>query len=256
MQVKWQALSLASFAALSITAHAEETPKDPAAWTGDVELAYLINNGNTKSKTQIGKFSADREGIVWRQSSKVEGYNTQARDSTTGQDERTAEKYFSTYKLDRKLGASGRNYVFNIGTYTKDNFSGFHYEASYALGLGRRWLDSDKHKLDTEAGPGYRVQCLEPEDSYSDCQNKQEDGIGRVALKYEWKISDTATFKEDIYSEVSESSAVSRAETSLTSQINTHFALRISHLIKHNSDPAFGKRETDSELLVSLVYGF
>ncbi len=256
MHVTWQALGLASLATLSLTAHAEDAEKDPTKWTGDIEAAYLVNNGNTEATTQIGKFSADREGLVWRQSGKAEAYNTISRNTDTRIDERTAEKYFSSYKLDRKFGKDGRNYLFNILTYTKDNFSGFHYEGSYALGLGRRWIENDRHTLDTEAGPGYRVQCLEPEDSYSDCEDKNEDGIGRVALKYEWRINDNTTFKEDIYSEIADDSSVSRAETSLTSAINSSFALRITHLIKHNTDPALGKAKTDSELLVSVVYSF
>ena len=156
----------------------------------------------------------------------------------------------------RKLGEESRNYLFNVATYEKDNFSGFHYQASYAIGLGRRFIENDAHTLDLEAGPGYRVQCLEPEDSYSDCADTEESAIARLALKYHWKISDSAEFQEEISSEVGEDSTSTRMETSLTSKINSHFALRLRHLLEHESKVPAGTKETDHQVTVGVVYTF
>lgn len=226
------------------------------SWKGELELAYLLKRGNTESDTAQGKFNAEKDGIKWRHTAKVEGSNTQSEDTTTGNMVRTGERYFTSYKLDRKLGDDSANYLFNIAAYDKDLFSGYHYQVSYALGLGRRWLDNDRHTLDTELGPGYRALCLEPENSYSDCQNNEESAIARVAVKYNWVINEGAQFREEISSEIADDATTARAETSLTSRINGSLAMRISHLLKYTSEVAPGNKKSDQELSVSLVYSF
>lgn len=226
-------------------------------WKSELELSYLMKRGNSKSDTMAGKFKADRDGVRFRHAATVEGANTSSRDSG-GVDEKTAERYFGSYKLDVKLAENSANYVFGVATYEKDLFSGFHYQASVAAGLGRRWIDNGTHTLDTEVGPGYRVLCHDvPAASYNDCSKADEDSyITRVGLKYEWKISDTASFSEIISSEIADDATTTRAETALTSQIRGNLSLRLSHLLKHNSEVPVGKRNSDQEMRVGLVYSF
>ncbi|MDF1630257.1 MAG: DUF481 domain-containing protein [Alcanivoracaceae bacterium] len=248
---------LAACAAACIApAWAEDAAEADRSWQGELELAYLIKRGNTESDTAQGKINAERDGVKWRHTAKVEGSNTQAEDATTGDKERTGERYFASYKLDRKLGDNSANYLFNILSYDKDLFSGYHYQASYALGIGRRWLDNDRHTLDTEVGPGFRSFCLEPETSYTDCQSTEDGAIARLAVKYNWNINEGAQFREEITSEIGKDASTVRAETSLTSRINGSLAMRISHLLKYTSEVQAPAKKTDSELTVSLVYSF
>lgn len=227
---------------------------EPDGWNGEMEFSYLLKRGNTVSDSLVSKANGEFEGPDWRHTAKFEAVNTTSEDTTTGESERTAERYFASYKLDKRFGEE--NYLFNIVSYDKDVFSGFQYQASYALGYGRTLLDSDTQELNAEIGPGYRVRCLEPEDRYLDCENHENDGILRIAGKYVWRISESATFREEISTEIAEFATVTRAETSLTSRINNHLALRLSHLLKHNSSVPPGNKEADHEVTVSLVVGF
>ena len=249
-------LAVACATTLCAHAYAEEGAENDNTWKGEAALSYLITRGNSESDTLQGKVSAERDGIRWRHTAKAEGSNTQSEDATTGVKSRTGERYFASYKLDRKLGDNAANYVFNIVSYDKDLFSGYHYQASYALGIGRRWIDSDIHTFDTEIGPGFRSVCLEPETSYSDCDDTEDSAIARVAAKYSWKISEGAQFREDVFSEISDEISTVRAETSLTTRINGSLSARIAHLLKYTSDVPTGTRKTDSELTVALVYNF
>jgi putative salt-induced outer membrane protein len=249
-------LALACSAAMFAPAYAEEDVAPDRSWKGEIELAYLIKRGNTESDTLQGKMNAERDGVRWRHTAKAEGSNTRAEDATTGDTVRTGERYFASYKLDRKLGDNAANYLFNIVTYDKDLFSGYHYQASYAAGIGRRWLDSARHTFDTEVGPGFRSVCREPETSYTDCSDTEDSAIARVAAKYNWQINDGAQFREEVTSELSEDINTVRAETSLTSRINGSLAMRISHLLKYTSEAPASSRKTDNELTVSLVYSF
>lgn len=236
---------------------AEEASNDESSkWTGDVGVSLLFKRGNTDSDALNAHANASRDSAYWRHTFKADANNEKKRDPDTERYQRTDENYFASYKLDRKLGENAKNYLFNVATYEKDNFSGFHYQASYALGLGRRWFDDGVHTLDTEVGPGYRVQCLEPEESYSDCGNTEESAIARLALKYRWQISENAKFSEDISSEIGEDASSTRMETALTSNINSHFALRIRHLLEHESKVPAGNHKTDNTYTVGVVYTF
>jgi putative salt-induced outer membrane protein YdiY len=44
--------------------------------------------------------------------------------------------------------------------------------------------------------------------------------------------------------------------SSLTSKINDHFAMRLSHLVTRDSEVPDGTHNTDQETSVSLVYTF
>lgn len=255
MQKKWLALAC-SAAVMPAMIHAQETEQESAqerAWDIEMEASYLLSRGNSESESIVGKTNAAHDGVNWRQTAKAEAVNTVS-ENDDGEEERTAERYYASYKLDRKL--ADNNYLFNVLTYDKDNFSGFQYQASYALGLGRRFLETPSHVLDLEAGPGYRVECLEPEDSYGGCDNKDESVIARFAGNYKWTISENASFRQTVSTEVGEDNTSVRSETSLTSKINDHFAMRLSHLVTRDSEVPAGTHNTDQETSVSLVYTF
>lgn len=262
MRKQW--LALACGAAIlplvfPVSVNADEAKKTdtvattPKPWDIKMSLSYLLQNGNTKSQSLAAKINASHEGQKWRQMFKAEAVNSTGQNGS-GNEVRTAERYYGSYKLDRKF--SHHNYLFNIVTYQKDRFSGYFYQASYALGLGHRFLNTDSQTLDVEAGPGYRVQCLDSSGSYLHCGNSDDSLIGRAAAKYQWKISKTATFGEELSMESGGGNTSTRSETSLTSQIDDHFALQLSYLLTHDSTVPPGNHNTDQETSVSLVYTY
>ena len=256
--MKIRAIAAAVLAAASIApaANAEDAAAEASPSTGKIALGILAKRGNTRSNSYTGNINAARDGVLWRNTVKVEGTNEEQYNEEKKSYDRSAERYFSSYKLDRKLAEDSRNYFFNVGSYEKDNFSGFHYSWSYALGLGRRFIETETHKLEGEIGPGYQQKCLDPENSYRHCDDKEEQGIVRLSGKYVWQISEGARFSEEITSEVGTHSTSSRAETVLTSKINASFSLRVRHLLKHESKVPAGKKESDHEFSVGLTYTF
>ncbi|MDF1820941.1 MAG: DUF481 domain-containing protein [Alcanivoracaceae bacterium] len=254
-------LAAASLSAIPAAALAEEgsdaaVEEEASPWTGEIAAGIEMKRGNTRSNSYSSNINAERDSHYWRHTFKAEATNEEQYDDNKKAYERSAERYFGSYKLDRKLGYDSPNYLFNIGTYEKDNFSGFQYQWSYALGLGRRFIDNEKHTLDGEAGPGYRQSCVEPQDGYRHCDDKEEQGILRVAMKYRWQISESARFTEEISSEIGTDSTSSRAESVLTSKINASFSLRVRHLVTHESKVPAGKKEADHEFSVGLAYTF
>ncbi|EKF73580.1 salt-induced outer membrane protein [Alcanivorax hongdengensis A-11-3] len=229
---------------------------DKAKWSGDMALGLLFQRGNTNSDSLNASINATRDSAFWRHTFKADANNEKEKNPDTDEYQRTAENYYASYKLDRKLGENSKNYLFNVGTYEKDTFSGYQYEASYALGLGRRWLETDRQTLDLELGPGYRVQCLEPEDSYGDCANTEESAIARLGLKYTLQVTENSDFRQEVTSEFGDGSAKTRSESVFDTKINSHFSLRLRYLLETDSNAPDGTENTDQEFSVGLAYKF
>ncbi|MDF1780402.1 MAG: DUF481 domain-containing protein [Alcanivoracaceae bacterium] len=252
------AVSVVTVASAALFA-AEEGAAD-RKWEADLSAGMVLERGNADTNEVNGNLSAAREGDLWRNTMKLEGANKEEAvvvdPALPDKKEylRTKERYYGLYKLDRKLGENSANYLFNVFTYEKDAFSGFQYQATYAVGLGRRWIENEKHTLDAEVGPGYRWQCLEEESGYFGCANDENQAILRAALKYKWLISESADFRQEISSDIGRDSRSTRAESILNSKINSHFSLRVRYLLEHESTAAPGAKEADHEFSVGLVY--
>lgn len=216
--------------------------EESKAWTGEASLAYIINNGNTKGETFGAKVKTVGDWQSWRVTAKLDGLN---QSNETG---RTGERYFASGKLDRKFDEA--SYMFALLEHTDDRFSGYHYQTSLTVGYGRTVIDSDKHNLSIEVGPGYRRSEVEMGDKLA------EEGFGRAALDYKWSISETATFTEELSVEMGDESTISKSSTKLKSKINNAFSLTLGYDIKHNSDAPDGTKNSDSTTYITLDYSF
>lgn len=252
-------VATASMASMSSYAADAADAENGSQWKADIAASMVLARGNTDSNGANGNFNAAHEGELWRNTMKLEASNKEEKSDVAGYPGlekyvRTDERYYGLYQLDRKFSTDSANYLFNVATYEKDAFSGFQYQGTYALGVGRRWIDTEKHTLDAEFGPGYRWKCLEKEDNYFQCNNDENETIVRVAAKYQWIISKSADFRQEVSSDIGRDSTSTRAESIFNSKINSHFSLRLRYLLEHDSEVAQGSKEADHEFTVGVVY--
>ena len=256
------ALIAGTVAATSGGAIAEEgTPAEESPWSADVALGLTLERGNTATNALNATANVAYDGVNWRHTAKAEAYNEEEELPSSvppfeSSYQRTDESYYGSYKADRKLGENSRNYFFNVLTYEKDTFSGFQYQATYALGLGRRFIETERHKLEAEAGPGYRWICLEPETDYFDCREDNNQSIIRLAGKYVWKINDNVDFRQEIATDIGNDSNSTRAESVLNSKITDALSVRIRYLLEHESEVMSGVKESDHLFTVGFAYKF
>jgi len=231
---------------------ADDTATD--GWKVSAELAWLLNRGNTDSDKINAKLNGEHESDRWRHTGKLESGTERAKAAGEKNYTRSAERYFGSYKLDWKF--SDKNYLFNVATAEKDKFAGYDYELSYALGYGRKLINNDHHKLDAEIGPGYRYRRFET-GQVAAGEDRSDDSVTvRLALGYRWAISDTTEFSEKVVTQHECDLTTTRAETSLTSQINGSLSTRISHILRYNSEVAANVEHADHEMTVGIVYTF
>lgn len=239
------ALAIAPFAAFA----ADET--ENKLWSGEANLAYIDNSGNTESTNVNFRSNATRDGESWRNIYKLEGSNeTSEQVDVDGnkKEVRTAEKYFASAKAEYKIGES--SYLFGLLEYTDDRFSGYDYEASATFGYGRDFLKNEVHELSADVGVGYRESKLETNGDV------EEEAVLRLGALYLWNITENTTFDEDFSTEIGEDKTVTKSFTRLRMKINGSLSASVAYEIKHTDEVPDGVKNSDRKFLVGLSYTF
>lgn len=214
--------------------------EDAPVFSGDAELGFTHLSGNTNSQTLIGKTL-----LTWLTGKFT--YSLRGEVRTVSKDNETsAEQYLvagrERYELD------GPHYLFGFARWEKDRFAGYDQQLSAIGGYGRQILANASHTLSLEAGPGYRHDRLR---EYDD----ERLMVTYTALDYRWEFSDYADIQQEMSLEYTDQNTTSRSLTALTARLNAKLSLRLSHEIKHNSQPPDdASARTDSTTSASLLY--
>lgn len=220
-----------------------ETAKVDDAWKGNVELGYVKTGGNTETESLNTKARGERDGETWRHKLNLEALKS-SDDGTT-----TAERYIVSGQSDYKLKGK-KNFFFVYVSYEDDKFSGYDYQMTEAIGYGRRVLEENNMTLDLEIGPGARQSKVE------DTGKTESEALVRGAARYAWNITDHSKFSEDLTVEAGEDATISKSVTGLSAKINSSLATKLTYTVKNTSKVPPGIKKTDTELAVTLVYGF
>lgn len=224
-------------ASLPVLAEAQADIKQD--WKASAELGFVKTSGNSDTQTLNAKFNASTSYESWKHALLLETL------SSSSNDVRSAEKYRAEGQSDYFI--DDRTYALGLLSWEKDNFDGFDYQASIAVGLGYKFIQESNMELSLELAPGYRI-------SEYKSGNNEEDAIIRAAEIFSWKISKTSTLDQFLNTEAGDSNTVTRFGVSLTSQIADALSMKLGYSIKHNSDVVSGSDKTDKETSVTLVY--
>ena len=213
----------------------------PKPWKGNAELGIVKTSGNTSTQSINASAGIVYKRDRWTHNGKFELLNSSSDNVTS------AERYTATGKSDYKLDEL--SYVFGRLDYENDRFAGFEYRTTEVIGYGRRVINRDTVTLDLEAGPGARqIKYI-----HGDSKN---EAIGRVAAMFAWKVSDTATFTEDLSSDIGQDATISKSVTALKAQVAGNLGMKVSFTVRNVSKVPVGTNKTDRETTITLVYGF
>ena len=210
-------------------------------WKGNAELGIIKTSGNTTTQSINANAGIVYERDRWRHSAKAEILNSSSDNVTS------SERYTATGKSDYKFDAL--SYVFGRLNYENDRFAGYQYRTTEVIGYGRRVINKDAVSLDLEAGPGARQIKFTDGDS-------NNEAIGRASAMFAWKVSKTATFTEELSSDIGQDSTISESVTALKAQVIGNLAMKVSYKVRIVSKVPIGTKKTDSETALTLVYGF
>lgn len=223
-------------------------------WDASAELGLLFTSGNTKTETFKTKLSAARDYQNWRHKGIIDYYRSKQEDQSTGDTYVTGDKLFVSGQSNYKFSPESRSSVFIFGSYEEDKFSGYEYQGTVAVGYGARYRYSEALYADYEVGPGFSVNKPIVDGMI---QEQESSAILRLAGNLVWDITKTSKFNALASTEIGEENTKSRAEVSVSANVNSSLALKFSVAANHNSyleDP--GKENLDTETAVTLVYSF
>lgn len=209
--------------------------------SSEAELGAIMTSGNTKTQTVNAKLKSIYEPDGWRLTLKASAYNNADRDRTT------AEAYEVSLKGDYKL--SDISYVFGLGEYENDRFSGFKYRFRELAGYGRTLYRTERLLIIGELGAGGRHS--KPVNS-----DQQHEMIGRAAANLAWTISDHAKFTEDANVDAGRQGFVSKSVTALQNEIIGNLSSKIAVTLQHTSQVPPGRKKLDTETTLTLLYKF
>jgi len=215
--------------------------------TGQAELGFVATTGNTETQLLNAKVKLFMETEDWLHTGKLTAYSSSNTDQTTGQDLTTAEKYNGEVKSDRNI--DDRQYIYGLGSYDKDRFSGFDYQATLGVGYGYKVISSDATKLTLEAGPGYRINAIKN-------GAKENELTLRLAEAYMLKFSDTAQFDQYLTIESGDYNTIAKLGASVQSALSEALALKVGIDMKYTDKVLPGLDDTDTETYASVLYSF
>ena len=247
--VQAQATSLFFDDAADISPDAEDK-----GWDASAEVGLLYTSGNTETESYKGKLNLARDIKNWRHKGVFDYYRATQQDQDTGEDELTADKLFASAQSNYKFSEDSRSSMFVFGSYEEDEFSGYEYQGTVAVGYGARYQYSEDVYADYEIGPGYSVRKPIVDDV---AQESEGSAILRLAGNLSWQISENSKFATLVATEIGDENTKTRAEASVTANINSSLAMKFSIGASHNSyleDTT--KEKLDTETAVTLVYSF
>lgn len=257
----YRAAGAAAVMILVAPVHAQQQPSDggngetPAAagsggevteqapqWEANAALGWQSSSGNSDTTSLNADALVRLRTGRWRH--RAEG--SLARSSESGNT--TTERYAAGAKT--QFDFTQYNYVFAVLDYEEDRFGGIQQRFSETAGYGRRLLDSDTLKLDTEIGGGGRQTEFDEVTG----TRKENALIARAALEFRWLISEATELSQTLRSESGGTNTFAESVTTLRSQITGHLYWKASFTLKHNSDVAADREQTDRFTAVSLQY--
>ena len=220
---------------------AGETGK-PVGWKGEGELGFTSTSGNSDSETLTANLGISKTIEQWKHVATLKTLQAESGNVSSANSRVLTAR--SEYSISEK------SYVFGKLRYENDKFSGFEYQTSLAFGIGSRVIENEQQLLDMYIGLGTRSSKNKVSGETDD------DAIVTAGLLYEYQISKTATFNQNLSVEDGDENTRSESETSLKLKIDGNLSAKIAYLAKRNSRVPAGTEKSDKVTTVSLVYGF
>jgi putative salt-induced outer membrane protein YdiY len=247
-------------AALSASAFAEEKK----LWEVEVELGAIATSGNTQTTSLHTKLDIKHNLASFKNEYIISSLFKEdeiTQDDNTKVKEKTADKYLLSAKSAYQLAksSSDKSYLFGFVSYTHDKFGAYKTYETAALGYGDWFYSNEKVNWFVEAGPGYfRGERVLESDNLSEpyVSEIEQGALLRVATQLEWKVTQTAVFKQIISVETGSDNTRSLSETSLAASISNAMQMKFAFAIASDSKVAPGKEKTDTTTSATIVYKF
>ncbi len=217
-------------------------------WSGDVFVGYNMSSGNTDKATGSIKASALKKFDKSQFLLKGSLYYSESNKMMDGQ------KWDLLAKFSHDFGTDDNWFSTTQVLVDHDYFSDIDYRITPSSGLGYHIAKSDSWIWDVDAGLGYRITRHRV--------NTAADDEALTAIVHTFtkkQILEKSFLAQDftVYPGLkSDSGVLVRSETAFTNSLTTNLDLELKYILDYNSQPAAGKKKTDTQFIAGLKYKF
>jgi putative salt-induced outer membrane protein YdiY len=223
------------------------------------ELGALYKTGNTRSGDIKAGLDLNYDLGLWRN---LFQFDLLIRKTEQTVDDKTVfqtsdQKWTINGQSNYTIDSKSKNYVYGNVFYENSRFGNFATQSSISTGWGRRWLDTKEATFDAEVGPGFKRDVTQST-STADSMTNSSFIIQAQAL-YNRNLNEHVAFKQVLSAKVATKSGENskyKSETSITTKLIETLQLKFSIIIDYNTDVAEGRKNTDTQTAVTLVYNF
>ncbi|MCD6329891.1 MAG: DUF481 domain-containing protein, partial [Candidatus Cloacimonetes bacterium] len=212
-------------------------------WSNSTELSFVNTSGNT----EVTSLSA-KDKLTYTFSPKIETTFNIAALYGKSDGVKNSENYSAKLKVSYLI--TERLYTSLIAGWSKDEFAGVDSKIWLGPALGYKILDSDKHKLDFEAGAEY-VDEKFTDDTTNDYFN------GRAFAEYTFVFTEKSNLSQSLefnYDFENSDNYDMISITAITTALSDILSLKASYNINYVNAPVLATlKKTDTILSVSLI---
>lgn len=225
-------------------------------WTGSGELGLAVTSGNAKSENVNGKLVFINEDDQWKHSAALSVLRAKGEVvgdfDGDGRPERSRQLTANRYDvaLSSAYKMTPRTSWVTALRYENDDFAPSESQATFSIGHGYQWIDSNVTKLRTEIGPGYR----HAKDAGSGAT--QNDFIVRGGLDFSQILTDNTKLFNTLLLESGSDNTFIKNEFGVAVAMNATLALKAGLQARHNTEVAPTIKKTDTLTTLNLVYSF
>jgi putative salt-induced outer membrane protein len=207
-----------------------------------VLLGATVRTGNTDNAGTTAEVTVAYADGPWLH--KGEAGLDYLRNRTQTLEQAFEGQYEAQYQLD------ARNFSYGLAHYEDDRFSGFDYEFTSSLGLGRHLINDPGHAWTVTLGPSLRL--AQPSNSDS-----QDRALGaRFTNLLSWELSDTAKLDNETEALADQERARVNNDVVLKVRIIDQLSGQISFGFEYRSDTPDGAEHIDTTSRAAVVYDF
>ncbi|MBN2483937.1 MAG: DUF481 domain-containing protein [Candidatus Omnitrophica bacterium] len=215
-------------------------------WEKDVALGYSQANGNTQNR----QFSAQVQAIRKTDSDEFTIKGNSYYGSTNKKMD--TQKWYGMLRYGQSW-TNRKWYRFVKLEADHDYFGNIDYRLIPSSGIGYWFADTEEWKARLEMAAGFEHTHFR-----DTTKNKNEFVLVPRAF-LEKQLFENTTLSEDItvYPSLEKFSAYRvRSETALVNALNEHLSLKVSFIWDYDAEPSLGTKESDTQLISSLVYSW
>lgn len=230
--------SIASICLLCAAANAQE---EEDGLSIEIELGAIFTSGNTEDEN-----IQFRGEVNWLQDTLEYGFSVDGFRSSKD-DVLSAQRVYYVASVNYEF--TENSFILTRLAHEDDRFSGYDGQTDISVNYGRNFLTNRSNMaMIFNIGLGARKSRSEEEDF--------DEAIIRLAVDYDWNISESATFNQQLSTESGNETSIYRSESSIETQILENLLLRLSFNVKHQTEVPAGREKTDTEMSLTFVMNF